>query len=48
MYSLRNTNIAGIFFFMTKYIVVIAITDMASAKCGVNGPNKKDVIEIFE
>ena len=40
MYSLRNTNIAGIFFFMTKYGVILAIIEMASAKFELNGPKK--------
>ena len=38
MYALRNTNIAGIQFVMTKYAVILAIIDMASAKSDVNGP----------
>ena len=40
MYALRNTNIARIQFFMTKYAIVLAIMDMASTKSDVNGSKK--------
>ena len=41
MYALKNTKKAKIQFLMTKFTVILAILDMASAKPDVNGPKKK-------
>ena len=43
MYALTNTNIAGIRFSITKYVVVLAIMDMVSAKSDVNSPKEKSM-----
>ena len=47
MYALRNTNLAKICFFRTKYAADLAIMDIASAKLDVNGPKKSMNLAYF-